>query len=198
MTVEQLRTVALPRRLHRWWSTTDVTGDVRRCAEVLLPGAVVLPLTRFTGRLVHPVVVLPADLVGQRLEQRREPIWDRRVLEQMVDEPARGDPVSPLRIAGFISVDKPAPALAALAGLRVLGRAIHLRPAVDTDAVELRSFELRGITVAQTTNEPMVVVPGHSTRAPGSRYDSFWNRVREEELWSLALAAGVLDEVVQR
>ena len=198
MTVQQLVPASLPKRARRWWSTVDVDAAVLDCADQLLPGAVTLPLTAFTGRLVYPVVVLPDDLVQQRLAQHREAVRDLATLEQIVDAPTTDDPVSPLRIAGFISVDTPRFALPALAGLRALGRAIHFRPSVDPDALELRAYELRGITVAAVNADPMVAVPGHSAKAPGSRYDPFWQRVREEELWSLTLAAGVVDEVVQR
>ncbi|MBB1195857.1 hypothetical protein [Curtobacterium flaccumfaciens] len=198
MTVQQLVEAALPARVRRWWSTVDVGTAVLDCADRLLPGAVTLPLTVFTGRLVYPVVVFPGDLVRRRLNGHREAIRDLDTLEKLIDAPAGDDPVSPLRIAGFISVDTPRAALPALSGLRTLGRAIHLRPFVDPDAVELRAYELRGITVAAACAGVTVAVPGHSTAAPGSRYDPFWRRVREEELWSLALAAGVLDEVVQR
>lgn len=197
MNGQLLREVAFPKQVVHRWGDLDVSTAAARCAETLLPGALMLPFTEFTGRMVFPVVVLPEALVRQRLERHPEPICDSDTVGRFVDTPQAEDPVSPLRLAGTISVDTAARALPALAGLRVLGRAIHLRPAVAADADDLRAFELQGITVADATADPLVVVPGHSTKAPGSRYDPFWQRVREEELWSLALRSGVVEELVQ-
>lgn len=177
--------------LHRKrWADADVLTLVTSSAALFAPGASVLPLTRFTGVLVFPVVVWDLEAVAWRSQVRPDPILDEGTIARLVDDPSVGDPPAPLAIHGFVSVAEPPAALRALSGLRALGRTIAGVSAGDRLSPELQTrFDLQGTAVVALESQELLV-PGDPGPAPGARYDSFWRRVRVEQLYSLAVQAG--------
>lgn len=155
----------------------------------LAPGATTLPLARFTGVPVFPVIFWDAEAVSARMDRHPKPLLDEGLLAQAVDSQSEWDPPSPLTIHGFVSVGSPSAALRDLSGLRALGRTIAAVSSADELSAELMTrFDLQGTAVV-SLDDGELIVPGDPGPAPGARYDAYWKRVRIEQLYSLALEA---------
>jgi hypothetical protein len=173
--------------LQKRWPRGDIHSLVAEAVAGFAPGATTLPLTRFTDLTVFPVVVWDHDGLSVRRELHAQPILDEETVARLVDSPADDDPPAPLTIHGFVCVAAPAMSLKTLSGLRALGRTIAGVHSSDDLSVELLTrFDLQGTAVV-SLDRGELVVPGDPGPAVGSRYDPFWQRVRVEQLYSLAL-----------
>jgi len=171
---------------------SDIVGSV---AAQVAPGAVVLPRTRIDGRSVFPFVCF----VGQEIERRRGlgmgAVLDREAILRDV-EGLDGDPLwqPPLTLAGFASTEPLDKALKDLLGLRAYARTVATTPSPDLlGHLPASEFDLLGIAVVavdESAGHVSPIVSGYATSAPEASMPEFWVRLRQEQLFALALQSG--------
>lgn len=165
-------------------------------AAQVAPGAIVLPRTKIDGRPVHPFVCFVADEVRRRRALGVGAVLDREAIlrdAEGLDGASVWHP--PLTLAGFASTEPLDQARKDLAGLRAYARTALITPRRTVlSSFQAAEFDLAGIAVVAVDavlRESSVVVPGYGTAAPESSMPEFWIRLRQEQLFALALASGV-------
>lgn len=184
-----------PASLRIW--TTDAAHAVSVMAAQIAPGAVVLPQTRVDRRLVHPMVCFSTSEVLRRKSLGAGPILDREALlrdAEGLDGGPKWQP--PLTIAGFATTEPIDKAMKILAGLRAYARTVAITPlGSGLDTFQAAEFDVAGIAVAEVDRESdrvITAVPGFPTSAPQASISPFWMRLRQEQLFALAMRANLV------
>lgn len=170
----------------------DVSDIVGCVAAQVAPGAVVLPRTRIDGRSVFPFVCFAADEMERRRELGVGAVLDREAILRDV-EGLDGDPMwqPPLTLAGFASTEPLGKALKDLLGLRAYARTVALTPSPDVlGHIGAAEFDLAGVAVVAIdvpSGSMSPIVSGYATSAPQASMPEFWVRLRQEQLFALAL-----------
>ncbi|KTR52026.1 hypothetical protein [Curtobacterium oceanosedimentum] len=153
----------------------------------------VLPLTRITSSVVFPMVQLLPAAAALRRASGALAVTDPAKLLSLLEDPAASVTCPPpVEIRGFISPLQVKTATGQLSGLRGLGRTVVVVPSgVDVDDGELTTLDLQGTAVFRDASIPELLVPGDGGPREGSRYDTAFLRMRQEQLfgWMLASAA---------
>jgi len=171
---------------------SDVVGPV---ATQVAPGAVVLPRTKIDGRSVFPFVCFVAEEVERRRGLGIGAVLDREAILRDV-EGLDGDPLwqPPLTMACFASTEPLDKALKDLLGLRAYARTVATTPSPSSlGHLGAAEFDLAGIAVVavdETSGHVSPIVSGYATSAPEASIPEFWIRLRQEQLFALALRRG--------
>lgn len=158
-----------------------------RVTTSILPGASVLPITRFLDATVYPLVVWDRRALDLRLTTMVGPATTMESALHLVEI---GAP-SVLRVAGMVGVGASTPMRRALRPLRALARTIAMFPHYPSRSpLAAEEFDAQGTALVIAKAEDIVVhVPGDLGARPGSHLSALWRRVYEERLFEWAMRA---------
>jgi hypothetical protein len=165
-------------------------ATVERVIGQLVPAGAVLPRTRTFGPVGYPVVAFDHRAMASRRASEAGPVLRLQDVARLMSQPSGDQVPSALRLLAFIGVSRPSQAPRALSGIRALCRVVLVVPTADSIGEPLLSeFDLMGVTVAtvEDPGEVRVLVAGDPGRRPGSDLHPAWVRLREEQMFALAL-----------
>lgn len=165
-------------------------------ARAALPAAgTCLPATWLAGAVVVPVVQWRHSALADRLASGMGAILDRVTLR---DRSVSGDdpePV-PLRILASVVISRIAVSWDALARLSQYGQVIMCAPdepgPTEMTVMECGYFGYTLVTVSRDARRRKVLVPGHPGARPGTEPVAHQLRMRQEQLFDLALQMSAL------
>lgn len=168
------------------WCDADArNAAAARVTTSIVPGASLLPITRFLDATVYPLVVWDRRALDLRLATMVGPATTMESALHLVET---GAP-SVLRVAGMVGIGAPTPARRALRPLRALARTIAMFPDYPIRSpLAAEEFDAQGTALVVADAKNIVVhVPGDSGVRPGSHLSALWRRVYEERLFEWAM-----------
>lgn len=161
-----------------------------RVTTTLMPGAAVLPLTKFLDANVYPVVAWDRRALYSRLSLMDGPAVSTDAVRDLLDA---GCPTV-VRVAAMIGVGAPTPTRRALRPLRSLARTIGMFPAFPRRSpLVAEEFDAQGTALVVCDEARIEVhVGGDAGVRAGSALSPLWRRVYEERLFEWAIRSDAL------
>lgn len=175
----------------RAWGETGVRdAAAAHATTTLLPGAAVLPLTKFLDANVYPVVVWDRRALSARLSSMDGPAVSTDAVRDLLDA---GCPTA-LRVAAMIGVGAPTPTRRALRPLRSLARTIGMFPGFPRRSpLVAEEFDAQGTALVVCDESSIDVhVGGDAGVRAGSALSPLWRRVYEERFFEWAIRSDAL------
>ncbi|WBU37355.1 hypothetical protein [Homoserinibacter sp. YIM 151385] len=188
-TVHQLRKTSWTSTAARRWRSIDLAEAARSVVSNVVGPGETLPLTRFAGALVFPVVEWRSDSLWMRLDRGLSPLLHPAAVGEVLSRSGWcRDYPSVLSMVGFIGVAPLSQAREELAGLRSMGRTVAMTPRwAAASSLALAEFDLQGTAVVSLEEELQVLVDGDAGIRRGSAMSPVWRRFYEEQLFDWAM-----------
>lgn len=177
--------------IDRMWGEPGARdGAAAHATTTLLPGAAVLPLTKFLDANVYPVVVWDRRALSARLTRMEGPAVSTHTVRDLLDA---GRPTV-LRVAAMIGVGAPTPTRRTLRPLRSLARTIGMFPEFPRRSpLVAEEFDAQGTALVVCDESSIEVhVGGDAGVRAGSVLSPLWRRVYEERLFEWAIRSDAL------
>jgi hypothetical protein len=180
--------------LARYWRGADVgevADVVHRDLEI---AGTVLPLVKYDGQFVFPIVKVRVDAVRHRLADQLDPILDRGRLRTLALHEELAPPPA-ITMQAFLTVSPFPAARTVLGGLSGWARVIAALPSwAKIPPVQAAACDYYGHTVVSCDGDTArVLVDGHRGAAPGSSTERDpWQLLKEEQLFDLAIRGGLI------
>lgn len=170
-----------------WCDAGARDAAAARVTTRMLPGASVLPITRFLDATVYPLVVWDRRALDVRLATMVGPATTMESALHLVET----DAPSVLRVAGMVGIGDPTPVRRALRPLRALARTIAMFPHYPSRSLLVaEEFDAQGTGLVVADAKDIIVhVPGDPGVRRGSHLSALWRRVYEERLFEWAMRA---------
>lgn len=174
---------------HRRGIDPCAAGDAVR--RSMVGDGLCLPIVHMADSLVIPVVQVDDEVVRWRSERRLGARIDRKWWRDRDDAGYVGAPPSAVHVMAFLTVGELHRSRAALGRLRSMARTVGVVPmGAEQDVVELSRCDYFGIGVVEATADDVRAVVGGAPGPSGwSRHAEFHVRLRQEQLFDLALRA---------
>lgn len=189
-----LRPARWSRAVSRHWRGLDLQAvAISVSAAAGLEGQV-LPYTRVDGRPAFPLVLIDEDAAAERLRRSQGPILDRTRLRDYAAAGFVDAPAQAVVLAGFVTVEPFQASRRHLAGLRTWAPTVAAvpwwRPLDAVAAAECDYYGYRIYLSDGSRTEPLQTAL--SPHRPAARGRDAWGRLRDEQMFHLALESGRL------
>lgn len=176
------------------WLHQDIHQAAKSVVSQMLSGGHLLPLARFAGAEVFPIVKWQRAALIQRFDHRSDSMLHPSLIHELLENKIDASYCpSVLSIVGFVGVAPLSKARKELAALRSLGRTIAMIPQRSMARnMALAEFDLQGTAVVRCSDEVHVLVSGDPGIRQGSSMSPVWKRFHEEQLYDWALRTGSL------
>lgn len=194
---DRLRPADHRRALVRFWRGHDLVDVVSRVQQAAGWSGIVLPYTRVDGRPAFPVVTVDVDAVEQRLQRGEGPVLERARLRDFAAHQFVGAPPRAVVLAGYVVVDPFSVARCHLAALRTWAPTALAVPAWSPlGAMDVVECDYFGYRVWFSDGRRAWEMDLGSTSQPASVDEGdAWQRLRDEQMFDLALRTGAVSEV---
>jgi hypothetical protein len=183
---EPLRTVSRNDRALAHWSGHDVKAVADQAREQLVGAGVCLPAVSLAGAVVVPVVGWDDHVLRTRLRSTLGAVLDRTTVRDRLEEGLDPEP-APLRILASIVLSRIGASWDGLAVQSPYGRVIACVPRRPRSWV-LTECDYFGYTIVHVRQGgPETLVEGHRGARPGTMTTPVQGRLRQEQLFDVAL-----------
>ncbi|HET9873902.1 MAG TPA: hypothetical protein VFP89_15060 [Propionibacteriaceae bacterium] len=182
------------RALRQHWQGLDLDQAAGLVADAAGLAGRLLPYTRIDGRPVFPLVTVDREVVVRRIGRRQGPILDRTLLRDFATTGFADAPPEAVVLSGFVVVEPFVVARRHLVGLRTWAPTVLAVPSRRP----LRSFETAECdyhdhqVYLTDGREASALQSGAVRHEPAQRRADAWRRLRDEQMFQLALESGLL------
>lgn len=189
-----LRPVGWSNALQRHWRGLDLFTVASGVADAAGLTGLLLPYTRVADRPAFPLVTVNGEVATQRLSSRQGPILDRSVLQDHADAGFAEAPPEAVALAGFVVVEPFATARKHLVGLSAWAPTVLAVPSWrPLDPISLAQCDVHGHRVLVSDGVRASLMPtGGEGRPRRSIRGDVWARLRDEQMFQLALESGLV------
>lgn len=153
-----------------------------------------LPYTRVDGRPAFPLVLVDEDAAAERLRSSQGPILDRTRLRDYAATGFTDAPPQAVVLSGFVTVEPFPTARRHLAGLRTWAPTVAAVPTWrPLDAVAAAECDYYGhrVYLSDASSATLLEI-GTGSHQPARRKPDAWGRLRDEQMFQLALESGLM------
>lgn len=193
---DRLAPLSWNRALGRHWRGQDLLVGVGfSVSRAVGWTGVVLPYVRVDGRPVVPVVEVDPDAVEQRLRREEGPILERARLRDLAEQRFATAPPPAVVLTGYVMVEPFAVARHHLAALRTWAPTVLAVPAwAPLSVLAAAECDYFGYRVCVSDGRrAWETEMGATMCSVGTGDVDAWQRLRDEQMFDLALAVGLFD-----
>lgn len=189
-----LRAESWSRAVSRHWRGLELQAVATAVSEAAGLEGQVLPYTRVDGRPAFPLVLIDEDAAAERLRKSQGPMLDRTQLRDYAAAGFVDAPAQAVVLSGFVTVEPFPAARRHLAGLRTWASTVAAvptwRPLDELAGAECDYYGYRVYLSDGLRAEPLEIAA--SSHLPVVRGRDAWGRLRNEQMFHLALESGLL------
>lgn len=189
-----LRPASWSRAVSRHWRGVDLRDVAIAVSAAAGLNGQLLPYTRVDGRPAFPFVLVDEDAAAERLRSSQGPILDRTRLRDYAASGFVDAPPQAVALSGFVTVEPWPAARRHLAGLRTWAPTVAAVPSWrPLDAVAAAECDYYGHRVYISDGFSAAPLEMNaSSHRPAVRGPDAWGRLRDEQMFQLALESGLV------
>jgi hypothetical protein len=182
------------RDLSRHWRRLDLDAVASTVAAAAGLAGEPLPYTHIDGRPAFPLIVIDECVAAARLRSHQGPILDRVRLRDYAACGFADAPPLAVRLTGLVTVEPMKYACRHLAGLRTWASTVAAVPSWRTvDDLDAAACDFYGYPVYASDGQTASPVKiGDQSVRPACRRPDAWGRLRDEQMFQLALVSGLV------